>query len=178
MAEFSENLWAPWRMEYIHSLTNDEDPGCFLCQNWASPEDDRTHLMLWRGQAAMAVLNRFPYTSGHLLIAPCEHVAGLDDLGDEQMLELLAMTRDAQAVLQAAIQPQGFNVGMNFGRCAGAGLPGHLHIHVVPRWEGDTNFMPVLGQVRVIPQALDAMYDLLTRHSADMNLPKPVTSTP
>lgn len=174
MTEFRDNLWAPWRMEYIQSLSDQDDTGCFLCRNWQSPDDDQANLMLWRSPASMMVLNRFPYTSGHLLIAPCEHVASLDGLSGPQMVELMAMVRDAQNLLTAAIKPQGFNVGMNFGRCAGAGLPGHLHIHVVPRWQGDTNFMPVLGNVRVIPQALDAMFDLLMSHSNELGLPKPV----
>jgi ATP adenylyltransferase len=172
MAASMKNLWAPWRMEYIRSLEQDQAGGCFMCRYWASPQEDRQNLLVWRGPAAMAILNRFPYSNGHVLVAPARHVGDLDQLSPAEMLELLAMTRDMQVLLKSAIQAQGFNVGMNFGRCAGAGLPDHLHIHVVPRWEGDTNFMPVLGQVRVIPQALETIYDLIQQRSAQMSLPR------
>jgi len=172
MSESQKNLWAPWRMEYIRSLEAEQAEGCFFCRYWAAPEGDRENLVVWRGAATMVVLNRFPYTSGHVLVAPGEHVADLDGLDAPGMLELLAMTRDVQQLLSDVVNPQGFNVGMNFGRCAGAGLPDHIHIHVVPRWEGDTNFMAVLGHVRVIPEALEKLYSLLTERSAQLKLPQ------
>lgn len=172
MGPFNKNLWAPWRMEYLQSMERPGGDECFLCRYWASPEQDRDNLVVWRGPGAMAVLNRFPYTSGHVLIAPRVHTAELSGLSARQLAEIMCLTRDMQTLLSRAIQPQGFNVGMNFGHCAGAGLPDHLHIHLVPRWEGDTNFMSVLGQVRVIPQALKDLYELLRRVSAEMGLPK------
>lgn len=163
MAEFNQNLWAPWRMEYIRALGPDlTDEGCFLCRDWTQPEKDRDHHVLWRGRTAFVVMNRFPYTNGHLLVAHARHVPDLTDLSDDELLEMTRLIRDAEAVLRHALKPQGFNIGYNLGRCAGAGLPGHLHAHIVPRWSGDTNFMAVLDNTRVIPDALDALYQQLT----------------
>lgn len=159
MAEASVNLWAPWRMEYIRSLGGENpDDGCFLCRYWATPEDDRTNRVVWRTANAFVCLNRFPYSNGHLLIAHAAHKGELTDLNDAEIGELAVAQRDAMEALRRAVRPEGFNVGYNLGRCAGAGLPGHVHAHVVPRWSGDTNFMAVIGDVRVIPDALDALY--------------------
>lgn len=159
MPEFNANLWAPWRMEYIRSLDPDlSDVGCFLCRYWASPQEDATNHVLWRTQSAFVLLNRFPYTNGHLLVAHSTHVGDLTDLSPVELQEMSAVVNDAVRVLREAIRPQGFNVGYNLGRCAGAGLPGHVHAHVVPRWEGDTNYMAVLGNTRVIPDSLDAVW--------------------
>ena len=165
------NLWAPWRIEYIQSLSDDDD-GCFLCNYRDTPEKDAENLLLWRGESCFAVMNRFPYTGGHMLVAPMEHVAGMEDLSTDVMCEMMEMVRDLQIALKRAIGPQGFNVGMNLGRPAGAGLPGHLHMHVVPRWSGDTNFMSVLGDIRVIPQAMSQLYEQLQTASSDLKLPK------
>lgn len=154
MADFQKNLWAPWRMDYIHGLGTGDEDGCFLCDALQHPQHDELNNVLWRGPQTLVMLNRFPYTSGHVLIAPTAHVAELEDLPDDVLLELMQRTRDAKRVLQAALAAQGFNIGMNLERCAGAGLPEHLHVHVVPRWRGDTNFMPVLADVKVIPQSL------------------------
>jgi len=165
------NLWAPWRMEYIDSLSGD-DEGCFLCRDGADAEHDRANLVLWRGRRSLAVLNRFPYTGGHTLVAPYEHLAGLDQLDGDTMLEMMRMVRDLQKALTEAVRAQGFNIGINIGRCAGAGLPGHLHLHVVPRWNGDTNFISVLGGARVIPVTLEKLLDELARASRDLGLPK------
>jgi ATP adenylyltransferase len=118
------------------------------------------------------VLNRFPYTGGHSLVAPLEHVSSLGDVDARTMLEMMAMVRDAQEAIAGAIQAQGFNIGINVGRCAGAGLPGHLHVHVVPRWAGDTNFMHVFGDVRVIPDALEKLRDKIRRAADDLGLPR------
>lgn len=159
MADFNQNLWAPWRMEYIRSLGPDVvDETCFLCRYWNEPDNDRVNHVVWRGETSFVVMNRFPYTNGHLLIAYSEHVGELTELSDGVLHEMAALTRDAIRVLRAAIAPQGFNVGYNLGRCAGAGLPGHLHAHIVPRWGGDTNYMAVIGEVRVIPDSLDALW--------------------
>lgn len=160
-ADRNVNLWAPWRMEYIDSLSDPEDNGCFLCKYSDEPQNDKKHLVVRRGQKCFAVMNRFPYTGGHMLIAPYAHVANLEDLDRDTMCELMEMTRDIQKILQAAICPQGFNIGINIGRCSGAGLPEHIHLHIVPRWSGDTNFMSVLGDVRVIPQALEKIHENL-----------------
>lgn len=154
MADSQKNLWAPWRMEYIHSLGDEDAGGCFLCRARDHGEEDADSLVLARRTRVLVLLNRFPYTSGHTLIAPSNHVARLEECDDDVLLELMQCTRDARRVLETALQAQGFNIGINLGRCAGAGLPGHLHIHIVPRWAGDTNFMPVLGDVKVIPQSL------------------------
>ncbi len=170
------NLWAPWRIEYLKSLDDSapadaEKPGCFLCRYWNAPQRDKDNLVLWRTPRAMVLLNRFPYTGGHLLIAPAEHAPTLDNLAPDVLLEIMLLTRDAQKVLSEAIKPHGFNVGINIHRCAGAGLPDHLHVHVVPRWEGDTNFMSVCGDVRVISQGLESLYGELIRVGEKLNLP-------
>lgn len=154
MTDFQKNLWAPWRMEYIGDIEASAAEGCFLCRAFASPRDDELNHVLWRSAQTLVVLNRFPYSSGHVLVAPAVHAAQPEDLPDQVLLELMRRTRDAKRVLEAALGAQGFNIGLNLGRCAGAGLPDHLHLHVVPRWNGDTNFMPVLGDTKVIPQSL------------------------
>ncbi len=159
MAECNANLWAPWRMEYIRSLGEEvAQSGCFLCSYWDKPNEDQKNHVIWRTPAAFVVMNRFPYTNGHLLACIAVHKADLSDLTDGELTEMTRMTRDAVSVLCDTIKPQGFNIGYNLGRCAGAGLPGHLHSHIVPRWSGDTNFMAVVGGTRVIPDSLDALY--------------------
>jgi len=164
MAEYSHNIWAPWRMEYIRSLEEEaREEGCFLCRYWRDPSADRANHVLWRSSSAFVVMNRFPYTNGHLLVAHAGHKADLTDLTDEELAEMGRLLRDSVALLRRAVKAQGFNVGFNVGHCAGAGLPDHLHAHVVPRWGGDTNFMAVLGDVRVVPDALGALYDDLVR---------------
>jgi ATP adenylyltransferase len=171
-----DNLWAPWRIGYLRNLDardkGAERGGCFLCEYWCRPEEDAANRVLWRTQRALVVFNRYPYTGGHLLIAPVDHVAGMEGLEDKTMLELMSLARDAQAVLTKVIKPHGFNLGINFNRCAGAGLPEHLHVHLVPRWDGDTNFMSVTGDVRVISQGLDELYRELVEAAREMGLPK------
>ena len=154
-----KNLWAPWRMKYINELNDPQD--CFFCRYFSNPQDDAENLVLWRSDLTLACLNRFPYTNGHLLIAPVAHKSDLADLSDSEMLELMKMLGKAQRALKEAISPQGFNVGINLGRCAGAGLPGHLHFHIVRRWKGDTNFMAITGETRVIPQDLGEVYQIV-----------------
>ncbi|MCZ6698257.1 MAG: HIT domain-containing protein [Planctomycetota bacterium] len=173
MDEFRQNLWSPWRMEFIESLAGRNGPGCFICDYRDDPSSDVENHVLWRGDDSLVMMNRFPYTNGHLLIAPARHLAELDELNDDELRRIWFLTRDAKRLLAKVLEPQGFNIGLNFGRCAGAGLPGHLHIHIVPRWNGDTNFMAVLGDVRMIPQALDALYDRLCRASSDFGSPAP-----
>lgn len=164
------NIWAPWRMEYIESLRTD-DQGCFLCRCRDEPENDGKNFVLWRGRKCFVVLNRFPYTGGHALIAPFEHVSEMVDMDGPAMQEMMEMLRDYQQVLREALQAQGFNVGINIGRCAGAGLPDHLHAHIVPRWGGDTNFMSVCSDVRVIPTSLEELYAQLRQASERLHLP-------
>lgn len=168
-AERARNLWAPWRMEYIDALDDNSD-GCFLCRYRDTPDADTRSLVVARLAHTMVVMNRFPYTGGHLLVAPYKHVGSLHELSAEELSELMTALRDCQDLLTRAVNAEGFNVGFNLGRCAGAGLPGHIHMHIVPRWGGDTNFMSVLGGVRVIPQALEALYQRLRSLAAEMNL--------
>ena len=164
-----ENLWAPWRIKYIQGL--DESIDCFICHNLANPQDNDDNLVLWQTNRCIVLLNLYPYNNGHLLVAPVRHIAGLDEANDEELLELTKMVRESQKVLTAAIKPQGFNIGMNFGRCAGAGLPGHLHIHIVPRWDGDTNFINVCSNTDVISQSLTELFERLKQISKEQNLP-------
>ena len=155
-----ERLWAPWRMSYIGQIPEGE--GCFLCRI-RQGSDDEANLVLARREKTFVVLNRFPYNNGHTLICPNEHAGTLEALSTETLCELMRTTSDVMKVLQREMRPDGFNVGMNFGRVAGAGLPDHLHLHVVPRWSGDTNFMPVLADVKVIPQALEELRQKLVK---------------
>jgi len=169
-----KNLWAPWRIEYIQGLTKDPTQtkdGCFICENLQNPQDDAKNLVLWRTGGNIVLLNRFPYNNGHLLIAPARHVADFAETSEEEMLELVQLVREAQRALSIAISPHGFNVGLNFGRCAGAGLPGHMHIHVVPRWNGDTNFMSVCSDTKVVSQSLADLLAELRKASAEYGLP-------
>ena len=170
--ERKRNIWAPWRIEYIDGLQDDQDDGCFLCRYRDDAAGDEKNLVLWRGRRSFVVLNRYPYTGGHSMVAPYDHVGDLDDLDGETMLEIMEIVRDLPKLLAHSIHAQGFNIGMNIGRCAGAGLPGHLHVHVVPRWGGDTNFMAVLGDARVIPQELQELYARLHQASVELKLPK------
>ncbi len=167
-----EQIWAPWRLEYILSEKEVADPdesrgllpgaasNCFICR-CATPGDDRQRLVVCRGRRTITILNRYPYNNGHLLVAPQHHHARLDQLDDEVQLELTQDLSRMVGLLEKVLRPEGFNVGLNLGRPAGAGLPDHLHWHVVPRWNGDTNFMPTLAGVRVIPQSLDALWEAL-----------------
>jgi ATP adenylyltransferase len=146
----TERLWAPWRLEYVSHA--DEQEGCVFCA--ARDGEDAEKLVVERAQHAFALLNRFPYASGHLMIAPARHVASLRELDDEEALEIHRLAGAAAAALEEAYRPEGFNLGWNLGRVAGAGIVDHVHLHVVPRWAGDTNFMPVLADVKVLPEHL------------------------
>lgn len=171
MGETNKNLWAPWRLEYVSTVAGDEDAGCFLCRYAETPERDAENLVIWRTDRCLTLFNRFPYTNGHLLIAPRAHRPELHDLDESTLSELIRMTRDAQRLLREVTRCHGSNVGMNFGKCAGAGLPGHLHVHIVPRWEGDINFMSVLSDTRVIPQSIEALRDNMAEAVSRMGLP-------
>ncbi len=165
-----ENLWAPWRIKYIQGLGEKHE--CFICHDLNNPGDDDENLVLWRSGCSVVILNRFPYNNGHLLIAPVRHISDLEQASDEEMLELTKLVRESQKALLLVIKPDGFNVGMNLGRCAGAGLPEHLHLHVVPRWNGDTNFMSVCSDTDVISQSLTELLEALKRVSAEHGLPR------
>src|SRR5437660_6433285 len=158
-----DQLWAPWRLAYVAS--EKPTPGfapCFICQGLAA-EDDRRHLIALRCPLSVVVLNRFPYNNGHLLVAPRSHKGRLEELTPEEVLEIQLTLGHMIGHLDALIHPDGYNIGLNLGAAAGAGLPGHLHWHLVPRWHGDTNFMPVLSDTKVMVQSLDTLYDLLTQ---------------
>ena len=171
MSDFNKTVWAPWRMDYIRSLGEElEEDGCFLCRYHDEPARDRENHVLWRGESTFVVMNRFPYTTGHLLIALARHQGDIDDLDDGEVAEMSRSIHNGVGVLRAALSPQGFNIGYNIGQCAGAGLPDHLHAHLVPRWSGDTNFMSVVGDCRVIPDALDKLYAELVRHATEAGL--------
>jgi ATP adenylyltransferase len=144
-------LWAPWRLAYIKGDKPDE---CIFCAAARSGHDARHHVV-YRGEQTLVMLNAFPYAPGHLMVAPHRHLPGIEQLDEEELLELMTLTRRALAALRAAMSPDGFNVGLNLGKVAGAGFDDHVHQHVVPRWEGDNNFMPVVADVRVVSQALD-----------------------
>lgn len=158
-----DQLWAPWRLAYIANPRPkiEADQGCFVCQ-YLSQNQDRENLIVTRTPHSVVLLNRFPYNNGHLLVAPLSHKARLQDLSDDELLDLQRTLSRMISLLQETIQAEGFNVGLNLGRVAGAGLPGHLHWHIVPRWHGDTNFMPVLTDVKVIVQSLDSLWQVLT----------------
>jgi ATP adenylyltransferase len=145
-------LWAPWRLEYIQSA--DEQPGCVFCR--VQDISDAEGLIVYRGERAVVLLNKFPYASGHLMVAPLRHTGELGSLDDGEALEIHRLGATALDVLVATLGPQGYNLGWNLGRIAGAGVVDHIHLHVVPRWAGDTNFMPVLADVKVMPESLEA----------------------
>jgi len=162
----STSIYAPWRMDYIRSLSHPGGENCFLCDavGSASEKERRDRLVLWDTPHTIVLLNRYPYTNGHLLVAPRAHKFELEALTREEQLDLTRQTTHAVALLKQAVSAQGFNIGINLGRCAGAGLPGHLHQHVVPRWAGDVNFMRVVGEVSVIPEAMSQLHaELLER---------------
>jgi ATP adenylyltransferase len=144
-------LWAPWRLEYIASA--DEEDGCVFCAEAAGELGEDT-LVVRRGERCLALLNKYPYSSGHLLVAPLRHIGGFEELDDAEALELHRLAGAGMEALRSVYAPQGFNVGWNLGRAAGAGIVDHVHQHVVPRWGGDTNFMPVLADVKVLPEHL------------------------
>ena len=148
-----ERLWAPWRLEYVQNA--DKQDGCIFCKA-AESDDDEGQLVVHRGEHAFVLLNKFPYASGHLLVAPYRHGLNFGDLDDAEILEIHQLGAQGLEAIAATYGPEGYNLGWNIGRIAGAGVPDHGHLHVVPRWAGDTNFMPVLGDVKVIPEHLSA----------------------
>ena len=154
-------LWAPWRMEYI--LSDQKKGGCIFCPGTDRNRDEE-RLILHTSPMTVVLMNRYPYINGHLLVAPSGHVPDLESLSDEEGLELLAMVRRSIGILKKVMHPEGFNVGLNLGRVAGAGVEEHMHFHIVPRWSGDTNYMTVFGEVRVIPEHIEETYRKLLPH--------------
>ncbi len=169
-----DRLWAPWRAQYIRDSPKgvEADHGCFLCHGLAS-KDDRENLLVWRGAHSVVVLNRFPYNNGHLLVAPIVHRGTLGELSGADLFEPIETLRNLMSILDRMLQPHGYNVGLNQGKASGAGLPGHLHWHIVPRWDGDSNFMPVLANSKVIVESLLEFYDRLV---AELSPPSNLSS--
>ena len=151
-----QRLWATWRMKYVSGLDR-EVSDCVFCEITKS-EDGPGNLVVHRGESCYIVLNLYPYNNGHGMIIPYRHVADLEDLSDEERLEMMQLAGTLKRALEEGLKAQGFNLGINLGRAGGAGIPGHLHLHVVPRWSGDTNFMPVVGETKVLPESLEDTY--------------------
>jgi ATP adenylyltransferase len=158
-------LFTPWRFSYLTSPKGDQPTGCIFCTA-ASSDDVRGTLTLFRNASAVVMLNRYPYTNGHLMVAPVAHEARLFESADRSLRALIRLTAEAQRILSDVYRPDGFNVGMNFGQVAGAGVADHYHLHIVPRWSGDVNFMTVTGQTRLVPEELEATFDKLAPHFA------------
>ena len=159
-----ERLWAGWRTEYVESADAQlEAGGCVFCRILESGLPDEETYVVWRGQHSFVILNAYPYTSGHLMVMPLRHVSELDELDDDEADELFRVLRRAVRAVKSAYDPGGFNVGANLGRAAGAGIPGHLHLHVLPRWAGDTNFMTSIAETRVLPESLTATWKKLRK---------------
>jgi ATP adenylyltransferase len=156
-----KRIWAPWRMAYITGEAQKKTRGCIFCIK-PKRQRDGEELIVHRGKPAFVMLNLFPYTNGHLMIAPYRHVGAFPKLRDAEMLEMMRLAAMCQGALNRAMRPDGYNLGFNLGRTAGAGIAGHLHLHLVPRWNGDTNFMPVLGGDKVISEALEQTYGKIT----------------
>ncbi len=152
-----ERLWAPWRETYITKVNKNQHKGCVFCAIVRSKTDARNYVFL-RGKYIYAVLNIYPYSNGHCLIVPNRHVNDLSKMGKEELAEMMDILLQTKKLLQTALTPHGFNIGFNLGRIAGAGIPGHVHMHIVPRWKGDHNFMPITAQTKVISQSLDGIY--------------------
>ena len=154
-------VWAPWRKPYILHLPKKTKPGCIFCR-MLKAGNDRKNLIVERTKYSFAVLNLYPYNNGHILIVPKRHVAEFEKLNDQESLDLIKLQNEILKRLKVRLKPNGFNLGVNIGKAGGAGVPGHLHIHIVPRWVGDTNFMPVVGKTKVISESLKSLYDRLT----------------
>ena len=149
-----EHMWAPWRMEFI---LNEKTSDCILCQK-PGEDADECNLILHRGRLNFVILNKFPYNPGHLMVAPYRHIATLEDMTDEELMDHFSIVRRCTKALRSVLYPAGFNIGINLGKIAGAGISDHAHTHIVPRWSGDTNFMPVLADARVLPEGLASTY--------------------
>jgi ATP adenylyltransferase len=156
----NQRIWAPWRLAYVKDASKDDRQECIFCAK-AGQDDDAANLIVHRGERCFVILNLFPYTNGHLMVAPYEHVATLPAVDAQTIAEMMDLARRAITILEDVYSPEGYNVGLNQGRVAGAGVEHHIHMHVVPRWGGDTNFMPVLADTRVMPQSLEQSFEAL-----------------
>lgn len=157
-----KQIWSPWRMRYVGAPKSE---GCIFCHKIsADPSQDRQNYVLYRGEHGLIVLNLYPYNTGHFMVAPYSHVPSIEDLATTTLGELMALVSRGIAALREEMRPEGFNIGVNLGAAAGAGVTEHVHIHGVPRWEGDTNFMPVFSETKVIPELLDSTYDRLRKY--------------
>ncbi len=158
-----ETLWSPWRSQYIKGFKEEgcNNPDCFLCTAVNSVDRDKELLVVVRMEYSFVIMNRYPYNSGHIMIVPNRHIGEFEELNPEEMTEIMTTVQQAIGILKKIYKPQGFNIGVNIGRVAGAGVPGHVHFHVVPRWTGDTNFMSVLGEINVVSEAVSDARDVL-----------------
>ena len=167
-----KRLWAPWRMEYI--LDENKHDNCLFCDisedtgTRKNKAGDKKNLVLYRGEHCFVVLNRYPYNSGHLMVVPYFHTPTFDGLSDEVLFDIMKTVRDSSGVLKEVLSPDGFNMGLNFGKVAGAGMESHMHLHVVPRWTGDTDSMPIIAETRVMPEHLMKTYDKLSKFFAKL----------
>jgi ATP adenylyltransferase len=153
-----EHIWSPWRYRYVSTAAAGD--ACIFCSKPAADQDEANHIV-YRGERNFVILNLYPYTNGHLMVAPYEHVASIEEVAEETAVEMMLLVRRAARHLRAIYQPRGLNLGMNIGECAGAGIAGHIHMHVLPRWPGDANFMSVVGETRVMPEDLSETYHKL-----------------
>ena len=153
-------IWAPWRLAYVKDASKDIEEECIFCAKPAQ-DDDEANLIVHRGERSFVILNLFPYTNGHLMVAPYAHLGRLQELGSETLAEMMALAQRSMDRLEQVYDPHGYNVGFNQGRVAGAGVEHHIHMHVVPRWGGDTNFMPVIADTKVMPQSIEQSYEAL-----------------
>ena len=156
----NQRIWAPWRLPYVKDASKDAEEGCIFCTK-PSEDDDEANLIVHRGERCFVILNLFPYTNGHLMVAPFEHLGSITELPAETIAEMMDLAQRAMRGLERSYSPHGYNVGFNQGRVAGAGVEHHIHMHVVPRWGGDTNFMPVIADTKVMPQTLEQSYEAL-----------------
>jgi len=152
-----DKLWAPWREKFILC---EKHPGCFLCRT-AKENEDRKNLILCRGKKCFVILNRYPYNNGHLMVAPFRHVGKLEDLKEDESTELLKISQLCIKAIKSGMKPHGINLGMNLGKISGAGVADHIHLHIVPRWQGDTNFMPILAETKIVSVGLSSTYRIL-----------------
>lgn len=164
-----EVLWSPWRSKYIETFKDEsKTEECFLCNAANSPEKDKELLVVARAENCFAILNRYPYNNGHVLIAPYRHVGEIELLSDEELFDMMKFVKRGVKALQEEFNPHGYNIGINLGRVAGAGLPGHIHIHIVPRWNGDTSFTAVLSDIKVVSQSLEDTQEILSNIFANI----------
>jgi len=154
-----KRIFAPWRYKYV---CDPDSEGCIFCKAVNSDDDTRSGV-LFRGEFSFVIMNIYPYNNGHVMVAPYKHTGDFKELSEDEMLEMSTLIQEWQEVIKKAMKPEGFNIGMNLGRIAGAGFEEHLHYHLVPRWSGDTNFMPIIGQTKVVPMSIDEAYDLLLK---------------